>query len=82
MAFEKWVQTGEKNLVASHDHLIRMNNSWTLCGIGILFCVAGVYFFFKNVYEENQSVLWPVIIMIMGVALIVAGTAKYFKLID
>lgn len=82
MAFEKWLQTGEKNLVASHDHLKRMNNSWILCGIGILFCVAGVYFFFKNVYEENQSVLWPVIIMIMGVALIVAGTAKYFKLID
>jgi hypothetical protein len=59
-----------------------MNNPWILCGIGIFFCVAGVFFFFKNVYEEGQSIRWPVIIMIMGVVLIAAGTAKYFKLID
>jgi di/tricarboxylate transporter len=59
-----------------------MNNPWILCIAGIVFCVTGVYFFFKNVYEENQSVSWPVIIMIMGVLLIAAGTAKFFKLID
>ena len=38
--------------------------------------------FSKNVYEEDRSVKWPVIIMIMGVLLIAAGTAKYFKVID
>jgi len=58
-----------------------MNNPWILCGIGIIFCMTGVYFFFKKVYEENQSVSWPLIIMIMGVFLIAAATAKYFKLI-
>jgi hypothetical protein len=58
-----------------------MNNPWILCGIGFAFCITGVYFFFKYVYEENQSVSWPLIIMIMGVLLIAAGTAKYFKLI-
>jgi uncharacterized membrane protein len=59
-----------------------MNNPWILCGIGIIFCITGVYLFFKNVYEENQSVSWPLVIMIMGVFLIAAGTARYFKLID
>jgi hypothetical protein len=59
-----------------------INSPWVLCGIGILFCIAGVYLFFKNVYEEDQSVTWPVLIVIMGVLLIAAGTAKYFKLIN
>ena len=59
-----------------------INNPWVLCGIGFLFCIAGVYLFFKNVYEEDQSVVWPVLMMIMGVLLIAAGTAKYFKLIN
>ncbi len=58
-----------------------MNNPWVLCGIGILFCIAGVFFFLRNVYEEDQSVSWAVTIMIMGVILIAAGTAKYFKLL-
>ena len=59
-----------------------MNNPWVLCGIGALFCFAGVYLFFKNVYEDERSVKWPVLIMIMGILLIAAGTAKYFKVID
>ena len=61
---------------------LKMNNPWLLCGVGTLFCCAGVYLFFKNVYEDDRSVKWPVIIMIMGVLLIAAGTAKYFKVID
>lgn len=58
-----------------------MNNPWVLCGIGMVFCITGVYFFFKKIYEENQSVSWSLIIIAMGVLLIAAGTAKYFKLI-
>ena len=57
-----------------------INNPWVLCGIGFLFCIAGVYLFFKKVYEEEQSMFWPLAIMIMGVVLIGIGTAKYFKL--
>lgn len=59
-----------------------MNNPWILCCIGVVFCCSGVYLFIKKVYEEEQSVKWPVIIIIMGVLLIAAGTAKYFKLIS
>ena len=59
-----------------------INNPWILCGIGFLFCATGVYLFFKNVYEEGQSLYWPAAIMIMGVLLIGIGTAKYFKLIE
>jgi hypothetical protein len=59
-----------------------VNNPWVVCTAGILFCVTGVYFFFKNVYEEDRSTAWPAIIILMGVLLIAAGTAKYFKLID
>ncbi len=62
--------------------LIKMNNPWVLCGIGVLFCCSGLYLFSRNVYEEGRSVKWPVIIMIMGVLLIAAGTAKYLKVID
>lgn len=59
-----------------------LNNPWILCGIGILFCIAGVYLFFRNAYEEDRTLYWPVAIMIMGVLLIAAGTAKYFRIID
>lgn len=56
--------------------------AWTLCGVGTLFCVAGVYAFYRNVYEENKKVLTPVLLIIAGVVLIGAGTAKYFGLIN
>lgn len=59
-----------------------MNNPWVFCGIGILFCCSGLILIFKKIYEDGQSLKWPLIIMIMGVLLIAAGTAKYFKLID
>jgi len=59
-----------------------MSDPWILCAIGIAFCITGVYLFFKKVYEESQSVSLPVVIIIMGVLLIAAGTARYFKLID
>jgi hypothetical protein len=57
-----------------------MNNPWILCGMGVVFCCYGLYLFFKKVYEEGQSVKWALLIMTMGVLLIAAGTAKYFKL--
>ncbi len=56
------------------------NNPWVLCGVGILFCATGVFLFFKNVYEEDRSLFWPIAIMLMGVLLITMGTVKYFRL--
>lgn len=57
-----------------------LQNPWVLCGIGILFCIGGVYLFFKNAYEEDRSLYWPIVMMVMGVILIAAGTARYFGL--
>jgi len=53
---------------------------WTICGIGIFFCLSGVYFFFKNVFEEGRSLKWPVLIIIMGIVLISIGTSKYLQM--
>ena len=61
--------------------LSTLHNPWTLCIAGFIFCLAGVYLFFKNVYEEGRSLYWPVMIMVMGVLLIAVGTARYFKVI-
>ena len=55
--------------------------TWLLCITGVLFCLAGVYHFKKKSFEEGKSIRGSVFIMIMGVILIAAGTAKYFDLI-
>jgi hypothetical protein len=54
---------------------------WIICAAGILFCLSGGYFFHKTVFEENGSLRWPLLIMLMGVILIAIGTAKYYRLI-
>jgi H+/Cl- antiporter ClcA len=56
--------------------------AWLLCIIGILFCIAGIYYFKKNAFEEGKRIRPSIFIMIMGVILIFIGTAKYFKLIN
>ncbi|MBN8876422.1 MAG: hypothetical protein J0I32_02685 [Sphingobacteriales bacterium] len=53
-----------------------MNIPWIICGTGIFFCLSGLYFFFKNVFEENRSLKWPVLLMVMGIVLISVATAK------
>jgi positive regulator of sigma E activity len=58
-----------------------MNSPWLLYMVGIFFCIAGVYTFFKTAFEENQSIRWAVIIILMGVLLITAAAAKTFRLI-
>jgi uncharacterized membrane protein AbrB (regulator of aidB expression) len=55
--------------------------TWLLCITGILFCLAGLYQFRKNVFEEDKSVRPSIFIMIMGVILIAIGTAKYFEIV-
>jgi uncharacterized membrane protein len=59
-----------------------INNSWILCSVGILFCLGGVYLFFRGVYEENKSIAKPFLVIIGGVVLIGLGTAKFFHLIN
>lgn len=43
---------------------------WIICAIGIFFCVSGIYFFFRNVFEENRTVAGAVLIMLMGIVLV------------
>lgn len=43
---------------------------WIICCIGIFFCLSGIYLFFRNAFEENRTVKWAVLIMLLGVVLI------------
>jgi uncharacterized membrane protein YczE len=54
-----------------------MLKAWLICGLGTLFCITGLYLFHKYAYEENRSLRWAVIIMIIGVILIAIGTKIY-----
>ena len=56
--------------------------AWILCISGILFCLAGVYHFKANAFEEGKSIRPPIYVMIMGVILISIGTASYFGVIN
>ncbi|MET0465617.1 MAG: hypothetical protein ABW007_20820 [Chitinophagaceae bacterium] len=54
-----------------------ISNPWVLCGIGVIFCLSGVYFFFRNIFEEDRSIGWPIIVMLMGITLIAMGSYQY-----
>ncbi len=56
-----------------------MENPWALCGLGFLFCAAGVYYFFKNAFEEDKKLLQPILLMIAGLVLIVLGMARFYN---
>ena len=55
-----------------------MENPWTLFGIGVLFCATGVYYFYKNAFEEDKRLLQPILMVIAGVILIGLGMAKIY----
>ena len=50
-------------------------------GAGILFCGAGLYLFFKNMYEKDKSIMPAVIVILMGITLIGFGAAHSINLI-
>lgn len=47
-----------------------MNNPWILLMAGVIFCVSGIVFFFRNIFEDGRSVKWAVGVMVMGVVLV------------
>ena len=51
--------------------------AWLFCGVGTIFCFTGVYLFYRRIYEKDRKILFPFLVMIMGVVLIAIGTAKY-----
>jgi len=59
-----------------------LNNHWTLIGIGIVFCIGSVYLFHRDAFEEEKSLLRPILVLIAGVALIGIGLAKMYGVVD
>jgi hypothetical protein len=59
-----------------------LNNHWTLIGIGIVFCIGGVYLFHRDAFEEEKSLLRPILVLIAGVALIGIGLAKMYGVME
>jgi len=55
--------------------------AWLFCGTGALFCLSGLFFFYKSIFEKEKKLAPSVLLMIMGVILIGVGTAKYLNLI-
>jgi hypothetical protein len=53
-----------------------MNSPLALCGIGILFCISGIWFFYTNAFEEDKRIIKPVLLLVAGVILIGWGMAK------
>lgn len=51
---------------------------WELAITGSICCIAGIYLFVKNVYEDGKTVFNAVMFMILGVLLIGWGTAIFF----
>jgi uncharacterized membrane protein HdeD (DUF308 family) len=58
-----------------------MTTAWIYWGIGIFFCISGVFVFFKSVYEKERKLAPSFLLLLMGVVLIGIGTARYFNLI-
>ncbi|HYC41270.1 MAG TPA: hypothetical protein VEB63_12370 [Chitinophagaceae bacterium] len=48
---------------------------------GILFCVSGLFLFYRNAFEDDKRVQRPLLLLAMGVVLIAIGTARDLGLI-
>jgi len=59
-----------------------MQHPWSIIITGIIFCLAGVYLFQRNVFEENKKILMPVIVILAGIVLISVGMARKLHLIE
>jgi len=49
---------------------------------GILFCLAGIFLFQRNAFEENKKVLIPLLLILAGIVLVGLGTAKRLNLVN
>lgn len=59
-----------------------MQHPWSLIITGIVFCLAGVYLFQRNAFEENKKLLMPVIVILAGIILLSIGMARKLRLIE
>jgi ABC-type transport system involved in multi-copper enzyme maturation permease subunit len=59
-----------------------MNSPWSFILSGIVFCLAGIFLFQRNAFEENRKILFPLLVVAAGIVLISIGMAKKLQLID
>jgi hypothetical protein len=50
--------------------------AWADIAAGILFCIAGIWLFQRLVFDRNRELWKPVLLLVIGVLLIAAGSAK------
>lgn len=55
-----------------------MDSPWTLLAAGIALCAGGIYLFYKNAFEEDKSIVKPLLIVVAGIVLIAMATADFY----
>lgn len=58
-----------------------MSQAWTYILTGIGFCLAGIFLFQRNAFEENKKVTLPLLVIVLGIILLSVGMAKKMGLI-
>ena len=60
---------------------MNIDSPLSLLGIGLLFCIGGVYLFYRNAFEEDKKITQPVLVITAGVVLIGLAMAKFYHVI-
>jgi H+/Cl- antiporter ClcA len=53
-----------------------MDQAWTYILTGIGFCLAGIFLFQRNAFEENKKIKLPLLVIVLGIILLSVGMAK------
>lgn len=59
-----------------------MNSPWSFILSGIVFCLAGIFLFQRNAFEDNKKIMFPLLVVAAGIVLIGIGMAKKLQLVD
>ena len=59
-----------------------MNSPWSFILSGIVFCLAGIFLFQRNAFEENKKIMFPLLVVVAGIVLISIGMAQKLRLVD
>ena len=57
-----------------------MDSPWTSLAAGIALCAGGVYLFFKNAFEDDKSIVKPVLIVVAGIVLVAIAMAEFYHI--
>ena len=59
-----------------------MQQPWSYIIAGICFCIAGIFLFQRNAFEEHKKIHMPLLLIVAGIILVSIGTAKRLHLIE